>query len=201
MKAFLGISSIALIIGLAAAAGTVQEASAQQGMQNTAGMKTSQTDPKEAAIQTNLAKLSPEDRKAAEAQKFCAIQTKNRLGTMGTPVKIMVKGQPVFLCCNMCVAKAQANPDKTLASVTDLKLETTIQENLDKLKPEDRKLAVAQKFCAVQTKNRLGSMGTPVVITLKGQPVFLCCDDCVDKAKADPDKTLATAAGLIKANK
>jgi hypothetical protein len=201
MKVLHGAGSIALTIALAAVTSTARQASAQQGMQNMPGMKAGQTDPREVAIQANLAKLSPEDRKAAEAQKFCAIQTKNRLGAMGAPVKIIVKGQPVFLCCGMCVSKAQSNPDKTLASVADLKLETTIQTNLDKLKPDDRKLAVAQKFCAVQTKNRLGSMGTPVEVTLKGQTVFLCCDECVDQAKGDPDKTLATVAGLIKANK
>jgi hypothetical protein len=207
MKAFHRAGSIAMTIVLTTGAGAAQQAFAQQGMQNMPGMNMpgtamSQADKKqEAAIQANLAKLKPEDRKLAEAQKFCAIQTKNRLGSMGTPIKITIKDKPVFLCCNMCVAKAQANPDKTLAAVASLTLATTVQTNLDKLKPDDRKLAAAQKFCAVETKNRLGSMGTPVKITIKDQPVFLCCDDCVAKAQASPDKTLAAVASLIKANK
>jgi hypothetical protein len=33
-------------------------------------------------------------------------------------------------------------------------------------------------------------MGVPRKITLKGQPVFVCCEGCVTKAKADPDQTL-----------
>ncbi|HEY2827740.1 MAG TPA: hypothetical protein VGJ04_09095 [Pirellulales bacterium] len=201
MKAFLSISSIALMMALIGVISMAQPASGQQGMQNMPGMKMSQADPKEAAIQANLAKLAPEDRKAAEAQKFCAIQTKNRLGSMGTPVKITIKGKPVFLCCNMCVSKAQASPDKTLATVADLKQETTIETNLASLKPDERKLVDAQKFCAVETKNRLGSMGAPVKVTIKDQTVWLCCKDCVDKAQADPDKTLASVASLIKANK
>jgi hypothetical protein len=206
MKAFLGSSSIALTIAVIGAVSMAQPASGQQGMQNMPGMKMpeikkGQTDPKEAAIQANLAKLSPEDRKSAEAQKFCAIQTKNRLGSMGTPVKITVKGKPVFLCCNMCVSKAQAEPDKTLASVADLKEQTTIETNLASLKSDERKLVEAQKFCAVETKNRLGSMGAPVKLTVKGQTVWLCCKDCEEKAQADPDKTLAAVASLIKANK
>src|SRR5262249_3435145 len=57
----------------------------------------------EAKIKANLAKLSPEDRKAAEAQKWCAIETENELGAMGTPIKVVLKGEPVFLCCKMCV--------------------------------------------------------------------------------------------------
>ena len=74
----------------------------------------------EAKIEANLAKLSPEDRKLAEAQKFCANLTANRLGAMGVPVKITIKDQPVFLCCGGCVAKAKANPEKTLATVAEL---------------------------------------------------------------------------------
>jgi len=75
----------------------------------------------EAAVQDDLAKLSPEDRKLAEAQKFCAVQTKSRLGSMGTPIKIMLKGQPVFLCCDHCQSKAEADPDKTLAQAEKLR--------------------------------------------------------------------------------
>ena len=74
----------------------------------------------EADIQASLAKLSPDDRKLADAQKFCAIMTKNRLGVMGTPLKVMVKGQPVFVCCKGCQGKALANPDTTLATVAAL---------------------------------------------------------------------------------
>jgi hypothetical protein len=76
---------------------------------------------KEPKIKANLAKLSPKDRKLAEAQKYCAVKTKNLLGSMGEPYKVMIKGQPVFLCCDGCEAKARANPDKTLAAVKKLK--------------------------------------------------------------------------------
>jgi hypothetical protein len=77
--------------------------------------------PDEAEIRANLDKLSAEDRKLAEAQRWCAIQTKNRLGSMDAPVKIEVKGEPVFLCCESCRKKALADPDKTLATVKALK--------------------------------------------------------------------------------
>ena len=40
---------------------------------------------------------------------------------MGTPVKVTVKGQPVFLCCDGCKKKALGDPDKTLAAVEKLK--------------------------------------------------------------------------------
>ena len=75
----------------------------------------------EAKIKENLAKLSDADRKLAEAQRFCAIENDDRLGSMGAPVKILIKDQPVFLCCKGCTKQAVADPDKTLAKVKELK--------------------------------------------------------------------------------
>ena len=75
----------------------------------------------EKEIQENLAKLSPEDRKLADQQRFCAVNNDERLGEMGTPFKVMIKDQPVFLCCGGCEKKALKNPDKTLAKVKELK--------------------------------------------------------------------------------
>jgi uncharacterized protein (TIGR03000 family) len=71
-------------------------------------------------IAANLGKLGPEDRKLAEAQRYCA-EEDSPLGAMGVPVKIMLKGEPVFVCCKGCVEKAQEDPDKTLARVRELK--------------------------------------------------------------------------------
>jgi hypothetical protein len=74
-----------------------------------------------ADIKAERAKLSPEDQSLVAAQEFCAISTDERLGAMGPPVKLVIKGQPVFLCCGGCEKKALANPDKTLAKVEELK--------------------------------------------------------------------------------
>jgi hypothetical protein len=75
----------------------------------------------EAKIATALGRLDPEDRALAEAQQFCAVESENRLGLMGTPVKVVVKDQPVFLCCKGCKTTAHEEPDKTLAKVQQLK--------------------------------------------------------------------------------
>ena len=72
------------------------------------------------AVKRNLAKLGPEDRKLAERQRFCPVQGGIRLGSMGVPMKVMVKGQPVFLCCEACLKNAQADPDLTLDQVKKL---------------------------------------------------------------------------------
>ena len=66
-------------------------------------------------VRAGLAKLSTEDRKLAVAQGWCPVESENRLGAMGKPIKVMVKGQPVFLCCKGCQTRALAAPDQTLA--------------------------------------------------------------------------------------
>jgi Cu(I)/Ag(I) efflux system membrane fusion protein len=75
---------------------------------------------KETKAQSELGKLSTEDRRLAEGQKYCPI-TGNRLGSMGVPVKLVLKGQPVFLCCEGCIEQAKANETRTLAKVEGLK--------------------------------------------------------------------------------
>ena len=73
-----------------------------------------------AKIEAALAKLSPEDR-ALVACKNTARSLDNVLGSMGPPVKVMIDGQPVFLCCGGCKKKALEHPQETLAKVAELK--------------------------------------------------------------------------------
>jgi hypothetical protein len=80
----------------------------------------------DAEIQANLAKLDPEDRRLAEAQRLCAVEDENPLGSMGTPYELTVKGEPVFLCCKGCQRKALADPDKTLAKVRELSAKNAV---------------------------------------------------------------------------
>ena len=68
------------------------------------------------------AKLSPEDRALIDAQEWCVVQTDERLGSMGVPLKIDIKGQPVFICCKGCQKKAEKDPDATLTKLEELKV-------------------------------------------------------------------------------
>ena len=67
------------------------------------------------------AKLSPEDLALVTAQEWCVVNTDERLGSMGAPIKLALDGQPVFLCCKGCKRKAEADPAKTLAALAELK--------------------------------------------------------------------------------
>lgn len=82
----------------------------------------------EKKVSATLAKLKPEDRQLAESQKFCAVMTHERLGGMGTPLKLDIKGEPVFVCCKGCRTKALKNPDETLARVADLKSKNALTQ-------------------------------------------------------------------------
>jgi multidrug efflux pump subunit AcrA (membrane-fusion protein) len=186
----------------------------------TVAARPSMTRDEEDKVKAELAKLDPEDRRLAEAQGYCPIQKVNRLGSMGPPVKVLVKGQPVFLCCSACVNKALAKPKDTLEAVAEVMgrpnahvpqtlakpslgaadtarpKNAKVIANLAKLSPEDRKLAELQGYCPIQAQNQLGAMGVPVKVVLKGQPVFLCCKGCEVDALANPDATLAKVEQL-----
>jgi hypothetical protein len=72
-------------------------------------------------LRASLALLEEADRKLAEAQRWCPVTNENRLGETGVPVKVMVEGRPVFLCCKTCVRAAQKHPERTLGYVRELK--------------------------------------------------------------------------------
>ena len=71
-------------------------------------------------IQSALENLSPEDRALAEKQQKCPV-TDKPLGSMGTPIKVMVKDKPVFICCKSCQKTVEDKPDEMLEKVDALK--------------------------------------------------------------------------------
>jgi len=150
----------------------------------------------ETRIKAALAKLPDSDRKLVETQRYCAVETQSRLGSMGAPVKLEVGGKFVFLCCAGCEEAALADSKATVASADKLKKVTAA---LGKLSEKDRAVAERQRFCPVTEESRLGSMGTPIRIEIAGKPVFLCCEGCRDSALEDPSGTLKKAEQLGKA--
>lgn len=83
---------------------------------------TTQTRPsmpndEEEEVAAALGKLSDADRKLALEQGFCPVLENSRLGGMGTPIKLMLDGQPLFVCCKGCVEEAKAKPKEMLDRV------------------------------------------------------------------------------------
>jgi hypothetical protein len=64
----------------------------------------------------DLAGLAPVDRDRATEQATCPV-TGKRLGSMGTPVKVVVKGRTIFLCCQGCEGSIRDSPEKYLAKL------------------------------------------------------------------------------------
>jgi len=60
---------------------------------------------------------------------------------------------------------------------------------IDKLPEADRKPALDQVICPV-TDYKLGSMGVPQKVTVKGHTVFLCCEGCRESLLEDVDAHL-----------
>jgi YHS domain-containing protein len=84
-----------------------------------------------------------------------------------------------------------ATPAKESSATTDVAAEDAdIRKAMAQLSPEDRSLAMKQKVCPVSGE-KLGSMGAPVKLDVKGQAVFICCEGCKDELLAQPDKYLA----------
>jgi len=67
-------------------------------------------------MKEELAKLSEADRASAEKQHICPV-TGEMLGTMGRPIKLSVKGQDVWICCDGCRKSLENDPDKYLAKL------------------------------------------------------------------------------------
>jgi hypothetical protein len=75
----------------------------------------------EADIRVNLARLGPEDQHLAEQQKYCPMMERVRLGEMGRPHRIEVKGESVFVCCQNCARLAQEDPEMALIQIKELR--------------------------------------------------------------------------------
>jgi hypothetical protein len=56
-----------------------------------------------------VAALAEADRPGVERQQVCPV-TRARLGSMGEPIKVLLKERPLYLCCEGCVAKVRENP-------------------------------------------------------------------------------------------
>lgn len=51
--------------------------------------------------------------------------------------------------------------------------------------------AIARQATCPVTGEKLGSMGRPVPVPVKGETIYVCCQGCVDAVLAEPDKYLA----------
>ena len=65
-----------------------------------------------------------------------------------------------------------------------------MKAELEKMSPEDAASAEKQHMCPVSGE-MLGTMGPPKKVEVNGREVWICCESCEAKIKADPEKYLA----------
>jgi Cu(I)/Ag(I) efflux system membrane fusion protein len=87
-----------------------------------------------AAQLTQIENLSPADRELAIQQVSCPV-TGEPLGSMGVPVKIVIQGQPVFLCCVGCELEAKEHPEETVSKVNELRSKSKSKSISDPASP------------------------------------------------------------------
>ncbi|MFQ5733589.1 MAG: hypothetical protein ACE5KM_16750 [Planctomycetaceae bacterium] len=123
------------------------------------------------------------DELAIASQRLCPVSGK-KLGSMGRPIKTIVNGKPVYVCCKGCTNALKANPQKyfaRLASFTPMPLRAT---------KADAAAIARQKMCPVMDE-KLGSMGKPWKVRVNGQDVYVCCKGCIKFLQKNPKKYLA----------
>lgn len=119
--------------------------------------------------------LSQRDRLHIAVQKICPVSGQT-LGEHGTPIKVKIGEETVFLCCRACL-QGKVNREHW----------ATIHDNF----------LAAQQICPVM-KKKLPSR--PKWTIIDGQIVFVCCPPCIDKVTADPATHLRTIDALYSAS-
>lgn len=146
-----------------------------------------------------VAMLDDSDGARIERQKVCAVSG-GKLGSMGSPIKVLVGDQTIYLCCKGCLGKVQANPEAYLQKVAPAGSQARAGASTGRIvvtssTAADEGAIALQRVCAV-TGGKLGSMGAPVKVTSGGQSLFLCCKGCLGKVEKNPGAYFAKAAEL-----
>lgn len=113
------------------------------------------------ATSVRAQELSEHDKIHVAVQEICPISGQ-KLGSMGTPLKVKIGEEIIYVCCKGCLKK-QVNPTHW----------TTIHNNFAK----------AQGICPVM-ENKLSAKAKWTIVD--GQIFYVCCPPCTEKIAKDP---------------
>lgn len=153
--------------------------------------------------EVTVALLEESDQAGLAQQKVCPV-TGNPLGSHGTPIKLLVGGQPLYLCCRGCIEDVRKAPERYAKYLPTSSRER--EEAAPPKRPQSLALSVAQAtpsdLPAIQRQevcpvlgSRLGAHGTPIKITRGDQSLFVCCSACVRRVQENPDSYFAQSPG------
>ena len=107
---------ILILVGLAVGCGKDERDNDKPAVEDHSGHDHGDEMKHESGGEDAFAGLSAADAKLARAQDVCPVGD-DKLGSMGTPIKVMVGDRPVFLCCKNCRGTLLKNPDKYIAKL------------------------------------------------------------------------------------
>lgn len=110
-----------------------------------------------------------------KAQKICPVSGVT-LGEHGEPVKAILEGKTVFLCCDGCMGKSVNEGYTAQIAANQM---------------------AAQKKCPVMGKDLKPGDSSTVV---NGRTLFVCCPPCIKKIQADPDKFIGKVDEMLSQN-
>lgn len=112
-------------------------------------------------------------------------------GFRNTIVAVAALAATILVGCSASRGKGSRIADRTLpatASVPAGRTEVTQTTATDDALPES-----TQQTCPV-TGEKLGSMGSPIPVTVGGKTIQVCCQGCVAAVKKNPEKYLKIVA-------
>lgn len=182
--------------------GCVEEVkkSPRQFLENSAKAQANRQPPRP---QVNVFWAAEVDDAAIRAQDVCPVMNE-RLGAHGRPLKVVVDGRPIFVCCEGCIDRVVQDRDlyfHKLADVGSGQRTAPLQEERPQTQGRiavsyateaDRPAVEAQGLCPVMNQP-LGGHGTPIKIVVDGRSVFVCCQGCVDRVEKNSSLYLALA--------
>lgn len=120
---FHSLTSLMVILGLVAFSGCAD----QKAPEGESAADSSSDMGEEHSTEEKAEELSAEDLALIEEQMFCPVGGK--LGGMGTPVKVMVEGKPVFICCEHCREPLLQDSEKYLAELEEKKKKAAAEKS------------------------------------------------------------------------
>ena len=151
----------------------------------------------QARPKVEVVKFTESDAALITKQAVCPVMDEP-LGGMGQPIKLLVGGKPLFLCCKGCIKMVQSEPEKYLAMVyKTASPASVVATNTEQVRPgvfkvsdADKRFIAAQKKCPVMDEP-LDAMGGPYKVNAAGKAIYICCPGCAKKIAAEPQKYLA----------
>ncbi|MDA1054705.1 MAG: hypothetical protein O3C40_30120 [Planctomycetota bacterium] len=135
-----------------------------------------------------LAQLTADDRPLVQRQGMCPVMDEP-LGGHGTPIKLLVDGRPLYVCCEGCVEQVEQNPyfflDKVAGNARGAQqVSRRPAVSVSTAMAADVPAVRAQGVCPVMDEP-LGDHGAPLKVTVDGRTMFVCCQSCVSDVVAN----------------